>query len=128
MSAFADCMGAEGVDIGEIPMDGRGRPRMAVALAGVDLIDESVLGALETCGHWLSGGALDLTSDPELAAVMQESLVGLASCLRDRGVDRFPDPVPGFDGIGSPFPVERVPWTDPDLPDAVRGCALSLSS
>jgi len=44
-------------------------------------------------------------------------------------VEDFPDPVPGFDGVGSPFPNSRIPWTDPDLPDAMAACRdLATSS
>jgi hypothetical protein len=120
--AFQDCLGEEGVVIERVRLDARGRPRLAESLSGLDLADRSVLDALESCGHHLAGGALDLTSDPELRNLVQKALGELASCLRSWGVEEFPDPVPGFDGVGSPFSASRIPWDDPDLSDAVAVC------
>lgn len=99
---------------------------MAEALSGLDLSDRSVLSAVESCGRHLSAGALALGSDPELQAAVQRQLENFSECLRLNGVSRFPDPVPSFDGVGSPFPANAVPWTDPDLPEAVEVCTGML--
>jgi len=123
--AFQECMSGEGVDIPEIPRDALGRPRMALALQHLDLTDRVVLDALASCGEHLATGALDLGPDPEMQRLVQSTLHDLVVCLRARGVDDFPEPVPGYDGVGSPFPTNRIPWSDPDLPSAVRDCAAS---
>jgi len=122
LDRYRDCMASEGVVIGEIPRDGLGRPRIALALTDVDLSDRAVVDALETCGHHLASGALDSSSDPKLRDLVQDRLETFAECVRLEGVDDYPDPVPGFDGRGSPFPVNRVPWHDPLLPGAVAHC------
>jgi hypothetical protein len=122
LTAFRECLRARGVGVGRIRLDGLGRPRLAEALRGLDLTDRNVLDALAGCGQHLSGGALALGPDPRLRELVQDTLQDLAACLRSWGVEDFPDPLPGFDGIGSPFPNTRIPWTDPDLPDAMAVC------
>lgn len=122
LAAFQQCMADEGVPVPEIPRDALGRPRMASALQHVDLTDRAVLDALELCGAHLESGALDLGTDAEMQRLVQAALQDLVACLRARGVDGFPEPVPGFDGLGSPFPANRIPWSDPDLAAAARYC------
>lgn len=123
LAAFRQCMSDQGVPVPEIPRDAMGRPRMASALQHVDLADRAVLDALELCGVHLESGALDLGTDPEMQGLVQAALQDLVACLRSQGVDDFPEPVPGYDGLGSPFPTNRIPWSDPDLPAAARRCA-----
>ena len=127
LSDYRQCLADAGVSIGEIAVDGLGRPRMAQALAGLDLADRAVLDALEQCGHHLSSGALRLDADPELAELVQLELEEFADCVRSRGVDDFPDPRPDFDGVGSPYSASRIPWNDSDLPAAVDACSAALS-
>jgi hypothetical protein len=122
LSDFRECLRDRGVGVGRVRLDARGRPRLAEALRGLDMTDRNVLDALASCGQHLRAGALDLSSDPELRDLVQETLEELADCLRSWGVEEFPDPVPRFDGVGSPFPNSRIPWTDPDLADAVAAC------
>ncbi len=122
VGAYRSCLSEEGVNLGPVRLDAMGRPRMVEAVAVLDLGDRSVVDALETCGHLIASGPLDLTSDPELAARVREQLADFAECLRLEGVADYPDPVSGFDGVGSPFPVNRIPWSDPDLVSAVETC------
>lgn len=122
VGAFRKCLIDRGVAVGRIPFNALGRPRMAEALRGLDMTDRQVLDALASCGQHLRAGALDLSSDPALRDLVQETLAELSRCLRSWGVEDFPDPVPGFDGVGSPFPKIGIPWTDPDLADAVAAC------
>lgn len=128
LASYRECMSEEGVAIGEIPLDGLGRPRLADALVDVDLSERSVLDALEVCGHHLSSGGLDSGHDPRLRALVQARLEEFAECVRLEGVEAYPDPVPSFDGVGSPFPVNRVPWTDPGLRVAVANCVSNLAN
>jgi len=128
LANFRNCLSERGVSIGEIPLDGLGRPRMATVLTDVDFDDRTVLDALDACGHHLASGALDSSSDPELRDLVEASLQDFAECVRREGAIDFPDPVPGFDGVGSPFPVNRIPWTDPDLQAAVTVCSAGLES
>jgi hypothetical protein len=125
LADFRDCLTGDGVIIEEITLDGRGRPRLARAMADVDFTDREVLDALEECGHELAGGALDFTTDPEFGTVLMARLEEQSNCLRQHGVEQFPLPDPSFAGIGSPYPVSRVPWTDPGLPEAMAACRES---
>jgi hypothetical protein len=122
LSSFRECLRDRGVGVGPIRLDALGHPRLAEALRRLDLTDRDVLDALASCGRYLIGGALDLSADPVLGDLVQDTLAELADCIRSWGVPDFPDPVPGFEGVGSPFPDTRIPWTDPDLPDAVAAC------
>lgn len=127
LAAYRECLAAEGLTIGEIPIDGLGRPRMAEALSGLDLGDRAVVDALETCGHHLTVGPLRVQPDPEFADLLRVQLNQFAECVRALGVEDYPDPDPDFDGIGSPFPPNRIPWGDPDLQSAVDSCAGELA-
>lgn len=122
LGAFRECLGDKGVTVGRIRLDALARPRLAEALRDLDVTDRAVLDALASCGPHLLSGALDLSSDPRMHELVEESLEDLTACLRSWGVEDFPDPVPGFDGVGSPYPNNRIPWSDPDLADAVAAC------
>lgn len=126
LTAFSDCMTAAGVDIGEITLDGRGRPLLARALADVDLTDRLVAAALAECAPELGLGALDLTTDRAMLGAVMSGLSGFATCVRSNGVPDFPDPSSRFTGVGPPFPNGLIPWSDPDLATAVIICSRAL--
>jgi hypothetical protein len=119
---FRECMSDRGVALPEIPLDGLGRPRISVLIDGLDLSSRQVLDALEGCGETLSRGALGLEADPELRRLVQASLEEFSRCVRGEGVAGFPDPVPRYDGIGSPYPPNRIPWSHPALAAAAAAC------
>ena len=127
LADFSECMSEQGAPVGDIPRDGLGRPRMAPVLSDLDLTDRVVLDALETCGPHLTAGALALDSDPELQALVQEELDRFSECVRSEGVSDYPDPVPGFAGVGSPYPPSRIPWDDPGLAGAMEACRNLMS-
>lgn len=122
LTAYAECLDSEGVTIDEIALDGLGRPRLADAMRGLDFADRIVLAALETCGPIVTSGALDLTADPQLRAELVSNLHEFADCMRRLGLVDFPDPVPGFSGVGAPFRPGLIPWQDSRLSDAVTVC------
>lgn len=125
---YRECVTEQGVSMGEIELDGLGRPRMAAAMEDLDFTDREVLEALDSCSPELTTGALDLGPDPVLRDMVQTGLKELADCIRREGVAGYPDPVAGFNGLGSPFPMSRIPWTDPDLADAVAVCSERLGA
>ena len=85
--------------------------------------------ALTDCAPILTRvGALDLRRDPELQAVIISQLRAFAECVRGEGIDTFPDPDPAFSGVGSPFPADEVPSTDPLFEAAVETCRDALGS
>lgn len=128
LANYQSCLSDLGVDIGDIELDGLGRPLLARAMADLDFGDREILEALDSCGPELSTGALDLGPDPELRDLVLSSLEEFAECLRRQGVVGFPNPRVGFNGLGAPFPVDEIPWTDADLPDAVTVCSARLAA
>jgi hypothetical protein len=128
LDSYRECLTEREIAIGEIELDARGRPQMAAAMAELDFTDRNVLEALDSCSPELATGALDLGPDPVLREMVQAGLEDLADCIRREGVVDYPDPVAGFSGLGSPFPVNRIPWTDPDLADAVARCSSQLGA
>lgn len=99
---------------------------IAMAMAGLDFSEPALQGELDACAGVLSSGALDLTADPELRALVQSRLESFARCVGVEGVTGFPGPVDPFDGVGPPFPSDEVPWDDPLLAEAVGACVVTL--
>lgn len=128
-SGFAECMRAEGIDVPEIPLDAQGRPMLDEVVEAIDTTSVEVRGALATCASILtSSGALDLSADPGIQALIVDQLEQFADCMRSEGLDGFPDPDPDFDGTGSPFPLEQIPFNDQAFPDASLACQEILGS
>lgn len=126
---FESCMRAQGIDTPDIRLDARGRPVLDDLRAGVDTSSVEFRRALTECAPILTGvGALDLRRDPELQAVIVGQLLVFAECIRNEGVVAFPDPDPAFSGVGSPFPSDEVPFTDPSFEPAVATCQEALGS
>jgi hypothetical protein len=119
---FGDCLGESGVVIGPVPLDAQGRPRLDLALRDVDLSSRPVVDALDQCAAHLITGALSLEGSPAMREEVASRLAVFSECVRARGVPLFPDPVFGFHGVGFPFPVEEIPYDDPDLVDAIETC------
>jgi hypothetical protein len=125
---FRECLGDHGISVEPIPMDGVGRPRLDLVLRGVDFTVPDVAETLDTCAVHLITGALDLTDSPLISSGVLARLTEFGDCVRARGVPDFPAMVGGFYGIGPPFPIEDIPYDDPDLPAAVEGCRQALAS
>ena len=119
---FRSCLSERGVAVDEIPFDARGRPRLELALVGVDFGDPGAIESLTECSDLLNDGALDLTIWPQLQETVQAALESFSECVRTHGVLTFPDPVSPFVGIGGPYPLEEIPFEDPDLEAAVAIC------
>jgi hypothetical protein len=126
VEAFRDCMGDNGVEIEEIPRDATGRPRLDLVMASLDFADAVVAAAIAECSKLLETGALDLSGDDELHDAVMDKLAEFSRCMVDMGIDDFPDPVPGYLGVGSPFPVAEIPYTAPGFADAVVVCRAAL--
>lgn len=118
---FRACLDSHGVPVEEVPYDSAGRARIDLVILGLDLGDPEVAAALSECSEGLATGALDLGQDQRLREEVTRELTEYAECMRGWGID-FPDPVPGFTGVGSPFPVAEIPYADPRLPEAARSC------
>jgi len=122
VTSYRTCLADNGVSIEPIPYDAAGRPRLELVMREVDLTDEDNVQALTRCAPSLSSGALDMSDLPVLKQGVNDLLSEFSVCLRDRGVEGFPDPVAGFNGVGGPYPLAEIPYEDPDLGDAVDIC------
>ncbi len=126
---FRTCLGEHGVVIEEVPFDATGRPRLDLVVMTVDFGDPAVAEALAVCSASLNTGALDLGAEDQLRREINQELSDFSRCMRANGVADFPDPVPGFTGVGAPFSVAEIPYGDPELAAAAEACrALVLGS
>lgn len=97
-------------------------------MIGVDLANPDSAAVVAGCSEHLSKGALDLSNSPLIGDGVNRTLTEFSDCVRSRGVPKFPDPLPGFTGIGGPYPVAEIPFSDPDLEAAIDECRSRLSA
>jgi hypothetical protein len=124
---FTQCMRDNGVDMPDITFDADGQPVISGALAEeFDLFDAEVQTALSTCrGIFAEAGeGVELQLDPELIAEVTDQLTEWAVCMRDNGVENWPDPLPTFSGTEIPFPMAEMAaaFNDPEFADAMEAC------
>lgn len=123
---FRSCLAERGIEIEEIPIDATGHPRLDLVMVNLDFSDPVTAEAVSTCSEHLETGALDIGEDDVLRQQILAQLEEFSRCMVDLGVEDFPDPVPGFIGIGSPFPVAEIPYSDPSFAGAVEVCRQAL--
>jgi len=126
VEAFRNCLGENGIVIEAIPLDATGHPRLDLVMATLDFGDPATAEAVSVCSEHLEAGALDVGDDDVLRQIILEQLQGFSRCMVELGVEEFPDPVPGFVGVGSPFPVAEIPYADPGFANAVTVCRARL--
>ncbi len=127
--SFASCMRDQGIETPDLRLDAQGRPMLDDLRAGVDTTSPEFRLALTECAPILTlAGALDLRRDPELQAVIVNQLQAFAECVRAEGLETFPDPDPTFSGVGSPFPTDEIPFSDPSFEVGVEMCQEALGS
>jgi hypothetical protein len=102
MLEYAQCMRDQGIDMPdpEFSEDGGGvvMRQQAGASAGEGPSMEDFEAADEVCGEIMAEVRADMPQmDPEQVAEMQDKLVVMAQCMRDKGYD-FPDPEVSADG------------------------------
>lgn len=124
---FTECMRGEGIDFPDVRFDAEGRPMLGDVMEQIDTSSEEFSVALASCADILTdAGALDLTTDPELQAVLVDQLAEFSECMRSSGVTDFPDPDPAFTGTGSPYALGLVPFDDPEFEQAAAACGDDL--
>jgi len=128
IEAFQRCLSDSGVDVEPATFDAQGRLRLDLMMIGVDFTDTGSSALVAGCSEYLTTGALVLTESPLIATGVRALLAEFSECVRSRGVRDFPDPVPGFTGIGGPYPIAEIPYSDPDLEAAIVECRGRLSA
>lgn len=119
--AFRTCLEEFDIFIEPIPLDANGRIRLDLVTRDLDFTDPEVAAAVTDCSRILGVGALDLITAGLVRTAVIGQLESFSRCVRARGVE-FPDPIPGFSGVGSPYPVAVIPYSDPAFADAVSAC------
>ena len=127
LALFESCLAENGLVVESIPLDANGMPRFDLVMPQVDFTDADEIAAFSICSQHLSQGPISLVSDDEMRTLLVAALAEFAQCVRDHGVEAFPDPDPSFTGAGSPFPIEQVPYDDPGLETATRLCGERLA-
>ncbi|TDC12508.1 hypothetical protein E1265_29760 [Streptomyces sp. 8K308] len=107
MLEFAQCMRDNGVGMSD-PGAGEG-----MFLAPSDAGDDEMNAAMEACQDLMPGGG-----PPEVTDEMLDAAVEHAECMRENGIDGFPDPDPN--GGGSRLDEEIS--DDPDWDAAEAAC------
>lgn len=126
---FADCMRSEGIELPAIPLDVRGLPDLSAIAAAVDTSAPGGRAALAICAPILTAsGAIDLSSDPEVHGLVLDQLYRFSECMREQGLEEFPDPIAEFSGVGAPYPPELVPFNDPVFGAALVACQERIGS
>jgi hypothetical protein len=123
---FRSCLADRGIVIEEVPIDATGHPRLDLVMVTLDFSDPATADAVSACSEHLETGALDIGEDDVLREQILAQLQAFSRCMVEHGVEDFPDPVPGFIGIGSPFPVAEIPYSDPAFAAAVTACRQAL--
>lgn len=127
VGVFRSCLVDRGFNVPDLPLDGAGRPDLSALADLVDPGSPEWQEALASCAAVIVGnGALDLGGVPDLAEAVKAELLAFSNCMRTQGVEGFPDPAPGFDGTGPPFPLESIPADDPQLGTAAEICARTV--
>lgn len=88
MLAFAQCMREHGVDMPDPEVDSKGRVRMRIG--GKDTPPATMEAAQKACEDKMpkTGNGGDGDADP----AFQEYGLKLAKCMREHGIEKFPDP------------------------------------
>ena len=119
---FTQCLRDEGIDVPDVQLDASGAPIIRPEdIAGIDLESPEVQAAADTCLPILTdAGAFSFADDPELQALLQDSLQEFAVCMREQGITDFPDP---SSTAAIPFPLTAfADFADQGFQDALDVC------
>ena len=111
--AFARCMREHGVDMPDPEVDAKGRVRMRVGGANTPRATmEAAQDACEDTMPQLGGDGVDDGANREFG-------LKLAQCMREHGIERFPDPTDGGIRI---TPDMGINPSDPAFQEAQKAC------
>ncbi|GIF50090.1 hypothetical protein DFJ67_3137 [Asanoa ferruginea] len=106
---FAQCMREQGIDMPDPEIDGGRISQRINARRG-----DNVEAAQEKCKQYAPSGGPGGKPDPKAL----ESMLAHAKCMRDNGVEAFPDPDPDKGGIR----INEAIANDPDFAAAQKKC------
>ncbi len=117
------CLRDRGFEVADPTFDDEGNPELSPELApGIDLASDEFLDAFDDCATVLEEALPNplATLDPELEARVRDGLGEFAQCMRDNGVETFPDPRP----TGQPFALRDIIslGADGDVDKAQEAC------
>lgn len=125
VAEFRACLVTRDIVVPDLPIDESGRPDLGPLALANDISTNAFRTSLTECATILAtNGVLDAGQDAELATEVRKQLERFAACMRESGVEDFPDPVEGFNGQGLPFPT--IPIADPELATAIETCSTAL--
>lgn len=129
---WVECMGGEGIDLPEPTRDANGD--LVISGDGVELgtqgqasfgeySEEEFMAGTEVCGH----PPLRSGMSEESLREEEERVLAMSECMRENGVEDFPDPDfedDESDGMFTPWPQEAVAeaQSDPDFEAADETC------
>ncbi len=117
------CLRERGFEVADPTFDDEGNPELSPELApGVDIGSDEFLDAFDECAAVLEDALPNplASLDPELEARVRDGLAEFAQCMRDNGVETFPDPRP----TGQPFSLRDIIslGADADVDAAQEAC------
>lgn len=111
---FTQCLRENGINVAD-PEPGKGPMIKLDPSSGVT--KEDLDKAMEACKEFSPQG--ESGPDPKL----EENGRKFAACMREHGVEKFPDPKPGQRGIM----IDKAAGDDPDFPKAQEACQPILA-
>ncbi|MCK2212567.1 hypothetical protein MF672_001940 [Actinomadura sp. ATCC 31491] len=109
---FAQCMRENGIDMDD-PEPGKG----IMLKVGPDTPPEKLEKAQEACKEWAPSGQMQGGGDPKRAEALRKA----AQCMRDNGVEKYPDPE------GNAVRITGDVGQDPDFKAAQEKCQKEMA-
>ncbi len=115
---YTECMREHGV---EMPDSGDGGGRGVIVMGGDDMDFEAFEEAAASCDSILEAAFGEFEMTPEMEAEMRDQELAFARCMRDNGIEDWPDPAGDLSGDMS---IELPEDLDPDeLNAAMETCS-----
>lgn len=125
---FSQCMRDEGIPLPDIALDADGAPILDPALLDtIDVQSDDFNDAFEKCQPILAQSeAFSIDLDPALQALIEDQFVAFSQCMRDNGIEDFPDPS-SLDA-GPVYPLSVLSrFSEPEFESAVEICQRDLA-
>jgi hypothetical protein len=124
---FSACMRENGIDLPDIAIGPDGAPLLDPSLVDdIDIQSDEFTAAFSACLPIIAAsGAFQQTTDPEELAEQRDQLVSFSQCMRDEGIEGFPDP--SLTGL-TPYPISAfADFGEEDFDAAVEVCQEGIA-